>query len=412
MADSFDISLLPNVLELQPKAHLMTGFGVAFLILVWTSISLRVYVRMFMIRAFGWDDAILLMSAVTFTSFCACLLVEAKYCRAPEVESAYMTANLEAIWIVLTKALEFVVVYNALYILTTILFKISLAIFFLRIVVVKWQRRLIYTSTGIYTLYSVIFIFLVTFRCGSPSDLLINAYKGKCISNGAIMPLVYISGALNAAADIVFATLPGIILWNSHMPRQAKISAGVLLSMGCLGSIASIIRIAYLGGLSVDARFFKHAIDAGLLSVVEPGLAITAASLSALRPLFKSMVEKTLPSFFHTGYGRTKHSNASNSRRRTGTHRATKSHVSFAEQKGFQVFDNAGSRTHTIIATIPRSEHQTEMDELSVEDHTLQREGSQGSLVEQHAYETARTWVPPYSGKGVMMTRAINVSGS
>ncbi|THZ96173.1 hypothetical protein D6C83_09154, partial [Aureobasidium pullulans] len=177
MADSFDISLLPNVLELQPKAHLMTGFGVAFLILVWTSISLRVYVRMFMIRAFGWDDAILLMSAVTFTSFCACLLVEAKYCRAPEVESAYMTANLEAIWIVLTKALEFVVVYNALYILTTILFKISLAIFFLRIVVVKWQRRLIYTSTGIYTLYSVIFIFLVTFRCGSPPDLLIHFFN-------------------------------------------------------------------------------------------------------------------------------------------------------------------------------------------------------------------------------------------
>jgi hypothetical protein len=275
-------------------------------------------------------------------------------------------------------------------------------------VVVKWQRRLIYISTGFYTLYSIIFVFLVTFRCGSPPDLLVNAYKGKCISNEAIMPLTYISGSLNAASDVVFATLPVFILWNSHMPRRAKLSAGVLLSMGCLGSIASIIRIAYLGGLSVDTGFFKHAIDAGLLSVVEPGLAITAASGSALRPLFKSMVEKTLPSFFHTGYGRTKHSIASNSKRHTSrSHRATRPRTSFEDQKGFQVFDNTTSRTQTIIATSPR----IEMDEFSNDcNDTLHRASSQGSLVEQHMYGSANTWVPPYSGKGVMMTRAVNVT--
>jgi len=66
MADTFDVSLLPNVLELQPKAHLMTGFGVTFLVLVWVSVATRVYVRCFMIRAFGWDDMILLMASVGF----------------------------------------------------------------------------------------------------------------------------------------------------------------------------------------------------------------------------------------------------------------------------------------------------------------------------------------------------------
>jgi hypothetical protein len=266
-------------------------------------------------------------------------------------------------------------------------------------VVAQWQRRLIYISTGIYTLYSIIFIFLITFRCGRPTDLLSNASKGKCITNKAVMPLVYISATFNAACDVVFATLPIVVLWNSHMPRRAKISAGFLLSMGCLGSIASIIRIAYLGGLSVDKGFFKHAIDAGLLSVVEPGLAITAASLSALRPLFKSMIEKTLPSFFHTGYSRTKESTADN---KINARRSIRE-----DQKGFQVFDNAASRTHTVIATSPT----IEMDEFGNDDsRALHRASSQGSLVEQHTYKTARTWVPPYSGKGVMMTRAVNVT--
>ena len=64
MADTFDVSLFPNVLELQPKAHLMTGFGVTFLVLVWASVATRIYVRLFMIRAFGWDDVTLLLASV------------------------------------------------------------------------------------------------------------------------------------------------------------------------------------------------------------------------------------------------------------------------------------------------------------------------------------------------------------
>jgi hypothetical protein len=67
--DTFDISLLPNVLELQPKAHLLFGFSVTFLVLVWTSLALRVYVRVFTIKAFGWDDAMLIWAAVSLEDY-------------------------------------------------------------------------------------------------------------------------------------------------------------------------------------------------------------------------------------------------------------------------------------------------------------------------------------------------------
>ncbi|KAH0353024.1 hypothetical protein KCU81_g1554, partial [Aureobasidium melanogenum] len=405
--DTFSVSLLPNVLDLQPRAHLLFGFSVTFLVLVWTSLALRVYVRIFTIKAFGWDDAFLIWAAVTFTTFCAYLIVEAKYCFKPEVEIAYNTEDLMAIWPVLTQAMVFVVTYNALYIATTIIFKISLAIFFLRIVVLKWQRLLIYISTAIYAVYGIAFIFLVTFRCGMPKDLLINAARGKCISEDVIMPMLYISGVLNSGVDVIFALLPAIVLWNSLMPRRAKISACVLLSMGCVGTVASIVRIAYLSGLVTSSNFFTTAVDAGLLSIVEPGLAITAASLCALRPLFLSMVEKTLPYISRSGSNRTKNSAMGTCRRHgSRSQHASRSRLSFADHKGFQVFDNATSRLETIIAS-PRFE----MVDLGNDDNALHRTSSQGSLVEQHAYETARTWVPPYSGKGVMMTRAVKVTG-
>jgi hypothetical protein len=68
MGYTFDISLLPNVLDLQPKAGLMVGFAVTFLVLVWVSVATRMYVRVFMIRAFGWDDVALLMASVGIES--------------------------------------------------------------------------------------------------------------------------------------------------------------------------------------------------------------------------------------------------------------------------------------------------------------------------------------------------------
>jgi hypothetical protein len=43
----------------------MTGFATTFLVLVWISLSTRIYVRLFMIRAFGWDDATLVMASVS-----------------------------------------------------------------------------------------------------------------------------------------------------------------------------------------------------------------------------------------------------------------------------------------------------------------------------------------------------------
>jgi hypothetical protein len=62
--NSSDTSLYPNVLDLQPKAHLLEGFAIFFLVLVWLSIFLRVYVRIFTIKAFGWDDGFLICASV------------------------------------------------------------------------------------------------------------------------------------------------------------------------------------------------------------------------------------------------------------------------------------------------------------------------------------------------------------
>jgi len=64
------------------------------------------------------------------------------------------------------------------------------------------------------------------------------------------------------------------------------------LIRGVSGSIASIIRLRFIGGL-VQKDFLFAATDVAIWSTVEPGMGITAASLATLRPLFRNFLAKS-----------------------------------------------------------------------------------------------------------------------
>jgi hypothetical protein len=285
---------------------------------------------------------------------------------------------------------KYTLIFNAIYVLTTILFKISLAIFFLRIVVAQWQRRLIVITTAIFTAWSIAYMFITTFRCGPPKDILLNTARGKCLPTSIVSPLLYVSGISNALMDLMFAVLPTTILWNSQMPIKRKISCCILLSMGGLSCVASIIRIGLLSGVDDQAHFFDNAINTALVSIVEPGLAITAASLGTLRPLFQAVAEKTsLPSWQSSG---------------------TKYSAKSAHQKETNA---SGGSSRTTIGSRTMQTDTDSMTELDTIEHGQVVTGrpestrSQSSLLD---HEGQNDWTT-YDGKGVMMTRQVRVSG-
>jgi hypothetical protein len=179
-----------------------------------------------------------------------------------------------------------------LYILTTVALKISLAIFFLKIVVRTWQRRVIWVVTAIYTVYAIAFAFVAVFQCGIPTNFLIKEAVGICIHDDVLQPLNYVHASLNAISDWTFACLPIFVLWNAQMPRSAKILAGFLLSLGAVGSIISLVRIIYIPGLKTGPTFFDNAINIGVFSLIEPALGLNATCLATLRPLFKDLASK------------------------------------------------------------------------------------------------------------------------
>ncbi|KAI4722198.1 hypothetical protein E4T48_01558 [Aureobasidium sp. EXF-10727] len=265
----------------------LIAIAAAFLALTITFTSLRFFVRGYMIRALGWDDWFILLTLNSFICQAAFL-----------VHIAWMERHHNLEWpIPLSSTLEYVVLEFAFYIFTTLLLKLSLAIFFLRIVLEKWQRRVILLSTVIFSLYSFGFFFVAIFQCGSPDKYLLHKVQGKCTSWSVLGPLNYTHGVMNAVTDWIFVSLPVLVIRKANMSGRDKSSVILVLVIGVFGSVASVVRLFYIDALhsgDQDATtFFSDASSIAILSTIEPGMGITAACMATLRPLFKTVLDRT-----------------------------------------------------------------------------------------------------------------------
>jgi hypothetical protein len=113
--------------------------------------------------------------------------------------------------------------------------KISLGIFFARIIVKPWQLGLIYVNVGINIFSSAAAFFYCLFRCGADLDnYVIQQLYDRCTPQTLDRFVAYQQAAVTTLTDIVFVVLPVFILWNANMSRSSKISVGFILCLAAL----------------------------------------------------------------------------------------------------------------------------------------------------------------------------------
>jgi hypothetical protein len=175
-----------------------------------------------------------------------------------------------------------------------VILKISLGIFYLRIVVSRWQQVTIYAVVSIAAIYGTYYFFAILFTCGLPSKFLTNAIQDNCVGTPEMRFAVNMTaGIINAVSDFILATLPIALIRKACMPLPAKVSASLVLLLGCLGSAISLVRLAYIRGLTYNVDFFEVGVNITLWSIIEAGICITAASLATLRPLLRCCINTT-----------------------------------------------------------------------------------------------------------------------
>jgi len=185
-------------------------------------------------------------------------------------------------------------VYAGLCIISNILLKVALALFFLRILAAPWSRHIVIGFLVVYGVYATTYFAILTFGCGDPRKYLFRTAENECISiPGVIIPMTYVQASANALVDWIYVLIPSYTLWGLQMPKSTKILASGLILLGALGSVASLIRLTNVEGITPGRNFLKTVTAAAVWATIEPGLGITAVSLAATRPMFKRLIKST-----------------------------------------------------------------------------------------------------------------------
>ncbi|KAH1615575.1 hypothetical protein KXX21_000788 [Aspergillus fumigatus] len=147
------------------------------------------------------------------------------------------------------RAMEYWFLCDIGYAIASILCKISVAIFLLRVMVHPFHRRIMYAVTALTVIVGIIFFVYMMIQCSPVSYFwtrMLGNTSGKCGYVDAIIILLYLFSASSALFDLTVGLLPILLVRNLQMNQRTKIAVAGLLGMACIASVAIIIRIPFV----------------------------------------------------------------------------------------------------------------------------------------------------------------------
>ncbi|ODM21332.1 hypothetical protein SI65_02175 [Aspergillus cristatus] len=264
------------------RSEIITIVTAVFFAISLTTVLLRCFVRLRVVRAFGWDDTLMVIAMILNTGFATCGLLGAKYGMGKRLE--YFLFHYDSFH----RALFCWWLGQIFYITTCIVAKTSIILSLLRITVNRIHIGILYGAMGLNMLVGLLFFFFTIFQC-TPINHFWNRLdqdSGKCIDVWVLIGIAYLYSVGSAITDFIIGLLPAFMIWNLRMSRRDKIAVSGILSLGCIASAAVIVRIPYIRHYA-DREFLYKTTNISIWSNIEASLGITAGSLTTLRPLIR-----------------------------------------------------------------------------------------------------------------------------
>lgn len=255
-------------------------------------LSLRFYAR-FKIRAFGWDDWLMLFTVILFVITTIFVTYLASIGGARHV--FYLTPE-QAI-----SALKWSWISQPWAIFLFATGKASVASLTLRFVGpnafwVKFTLYFIIVTIFIINSLGVIFTFV---QCNPPRALWTPGLKASCWDPQVQTDFNYFLAAWNIAADVVLALLPTSLISRLNLNRRKKIALCVLLGLGLIAALFSGIKIHFLGDLKARADFTWSAYEIQAWTGAEAFVMMLCGNIPPLLPLWERFVSRKLDSSYH-----------------------------------------------------------------------------------------------------------------
>lgn len=275
-----NVSHLPQILAIQTL--------VIFLAIL--SVSLRLYVRIKMIKSLGRDDWCMMGAALC--SIGTWILYIYKGAHGVGRHDAYISAEDS---IKLTEADFWQVILSSA--LGMALLKISIALNLLRLSPSKWYSWCLWASIVFVAAYSFMAAMTFFLYCRPMQAYWDTSIKNaKCYSINLFITFALINTAFNIFTDVLFAVLPIPIIWKLQMKTKVRLYLIGVLSLGytavAFGITTGIYQIAYSS--AADQSFNDSIMFFAILQV-------NTGMIAACVPSVKPLVSKALKLSDYTG---------------------------------------------------------------------------------------------------------------
>ncbi|KAJ5224902.1 uncharacterized protein N7469_008405 [Penicillium citrinum] len=262
------------------QGPVVVGICLAFAILTFIVLALRLFARIYVLGKMGVDDYLIIGASILSWAFIAVTIVAVENGLGQHIEYAGADPNKLVTY-------SFAVWLSSMFYLATLGF-------------VKTSVLWFYTRLGDRTLYSSFmdhdgsqagsFVLVAAFQCQTISKAWTATGPGKCVN---INVFYLANAALNIFTDLLTYTLPIRVIFKLQMPRKQKIALGLILCLGLFACVSSIIRITYIPAMLTSADYTYAISGAMYWSVIETNVGIFAASI----PSFKAIASRFVPRF-------------------------------------------------------------------------------------------------------------------
>ncbi|POS76514.1 hypothetical protein DHEL01_v205084 [Diaporthe helianthi] len=236
------------------------GTVVPFMVLSWSAVALRLYTRLCVVRAPGWDD----------------LFIGLALCE------------------------KLFYISNGCFTVSNALVKVSLLIQYLRTFVDPLLRRLCITLTLITCAYGIAFSFLGWVPCIPVEGFWRRDLNAFCYAYGStdkhqVYITVVLANALNMVLDVMIFVLPIPLLFRKDTVRNTKVGLLALFGLGIVINIIACLRLAANQSLTEqdmdDDLTYKFPLIF-ILGEVENRLSCILASIPVFWPVVSQKIQE------------------------------------------------------------------------------------------------------------------------
>ncbi|KXJ86387.1 hypothetical protein Micbo1qcDRAFT_236923 [Microdochium bolleyi] len=258
-----------------------------FMVLMLWSHGLRMWVRLGVVKSWGWDDSLMTVAVILYGTYLSFSIHGAVHGTGRHFDDVpleqYMIA-MKSWWICYP-------FYSA----NMIASKLSIGYFLLRVSVRRLHIWLLYIIMAI-TMMAGLAFFIGSFVQCQPLSYWWTRYRdpagGYCIDPTIIIALAYIYSFFAITSDLMMALFPALLISSLNMDRQIKLMLIPLMAMGTIASLGLVVRLPWLLKLRDVDDFLWSTIDIAIWSTVESGLAIVAGNLATTRPLYRHLMQR------------------------------------------------------------------------------------------------------------------------